>query len=117
MLKTNESFNGRRPKSHFFAHLDNGEKNALIKKNPAYGRIVCRCEKITEGEIIDAITSNPPARSVDAVKRRTRAGMGRCQGGFCQPHVAEILADQLGIDFEKVTKSGGESFLNLGVTK
>ena len=117
VLKTNESFNGRRPKSHFFAHLDNEEKNALIKKNLAYGRIVCRCERITEGEIIDAIMSNPPARSVDAVKRRTRAGMGRCQGGFCQPHVAEILADQLGIDFEKVTKSGGKSFLNLGVTK
>lgn len=116
-LSANESFNGRRTPEHFFKELSVEEKNELIKKEPAYGKIVCRCEQITEGEIVRAIHENPPARSVDAVKRRTRAGMGRCQGGFCQPHVAEIIARELNIPFEEVTKSGKGSELVLGVTK
>lgn len=89
----------------------------MIKKNPAYGKIVCRCEQITEGEIVRAIRENPPAKTVDAVKRRTRAGMGRCQGGFCHPHVAEIIARETGIPFEEVTKSGKGSRLVAGVSK
>ena len=116
-LSANESFNGTRTPEHFFKELSVEEKNALIKKEPAYGKIVCRCEQITEGEILRAVRENPPARSVDAVKRRTRAGMGRCQGGFCQPHVAEILSRELHIPFEEVTKSGKGSELVLGVTK
>lgn len=116
-LSANESFNGTRTPEHFFKELSVEEKNALIKREPAYGRIVCRCEQITEGEIVRAIRENPPARSVDAVKRRTRSGMGRCQGGFCQPHVAEIIARELNIPFEEVTKSGKGSELVLGVTK
>ena len=110
-------FNGTRTPEHFFKTLGAEEKNAIVRRDPAYGKIVCRCEQVTEGEIIRAIRENPPAKSVDAVKRRTRAGMGRCQGGFCQPHVAEILARELNIPFEQVTKSGKGSELVLAVTK
>ena len=79
--------------------------------------MICRCETFTEGEIIDAIRANPGARDIDGVKRRTRAGMGRCQGGFCLPYVSEILARELKIPFEKVTKSGGSSNIVIGKTK
>ena len=89
----------------------------LIKSNPAYGTVVCRCETITEGEIIDAIHRVPGARSLDGVKRRTRAGMGRCQGGFCSPRVMEILVRELGIDLKEVTKSGKGSELIVGINK
>ena len=79
--------------------------------------MICRCEQITEGEIVRAIHENPPARSVSAVKRRTRAGMGRCQGGFCQAHVVEILARELGISYEEVTLSGKGSEIVMGKVK
>ena len=100
-----------------FYEMNEEERKEAIEKDPRYAIMVCRCELVTEGDVVNAINRPIRAITVDMVKRRTRAGMGRCQGGFCQPHVAEILADQLGIDFEKVTKSGGKSFLNLGVTK
>lgn len=87
------------------------ERNKLIKENPAYGQIICRCESISEGEILDAIHRPLGARSLDGVKRRTRAGMGRCQAGFCSPRVMEILHRELGIPVEKITKSGGESVI------
>ena len=93
------------------------ENNKKKKKNPSYGRVVCRCEEITEGEILDAIHRNPPARDIDGVKRRTRAGMGRCQGGFCMPSVAELLSEELKIPFEKVTKSGKGSEITFERTK
>lgn len=93
------------------------ERNELIKKNPAYGRIICRCESITEGQILDAIHRPLGARSLDGVKRRTRAGMGRCQAGFCSPRTMEILHRELGIPYEKLTKSGGESRLVVERTK
>ncbi len=92
-----------------FRHMTKSEREALIKKNSAYGRIICRCETITEGEIIDAIKAPAGARDVDGVKRRTRAGMGRCQGGFCGSKVVEILARELGVDKNEITKFGGES--------
>ncbi len=113
----NETFNGKREKDYFFKDLSTEEKNVIIKKDPSYGKIVCRCEQITEGEIVRAIRENPPAKNIDAVKRRTRAGMGRCQGGFCQPHVAELIARELGIPFEKVTKNGNGSEIVVGVSK
>ena len=94
-----------------------GQKNKIIKENPAYGRIICRCEEVTEGEIIAAIRSNPPARDIDGIKRRTRSGMGRCQGGFCMPAIAEILSEELGIDFDQVTKSGPGSEMTYGRIK
>ena len=93
------------------------ERNALIKENPAYGNIICRCESITEGEILDAIHRPLGARSLDGIKRRTRAGMGRCQAGFCTPRSMEILHRELGIPYEEITKSGGTSNLVLEKSK
>ncbi len=85
------------------------ERNDLIRREPAYGRIICRCEKVTEGEILDAIHRPLGAVSLDGVKRRTRAGMGRCQSGFCMPRVMEILQRECGEPFETITKCGGAS--------
>ena len=116
-LEKNENFNGIRKPDYFFKNLSVEEKNELIKKDAAYGKIVCRCEQVTEGEIVRAIRENPPAKDIDGVKRRTRSGMGRCQGGFCQPYVAELLAREQGIALEKVTKKGTGSYLLTGVTK
>lgn len=107
-------FKAERISSRRFSHMTTEEKNEVIKRDPKFGHVVCFCEKITEGEILDAIHKNPPARSVDAVKRRTRAGMGGCQGGFCAPVVTEILARELGIPEEQVTKFGGKSYMLLG---
>lgn len=81
-----------------FQELSQEEKIALVRENPAYGRIVCRCETVTEGEILDAMRSPLPPETIDAVKRRVGAGMGRCQGGFCGPRVAELLCRERGID-------------------
>lgn len=92
-----------------FRHMTDEQRAELIKKNSAYGRIVCRCETVTEGEIIDAIKAPAGARDVDGVKRRTRAGMGRCQGGFCGSKVVEILARELGVPMNEITKFGGNS--------
>ncbi len=116
-LVKKENFNPYRKPDYFFKNLTDEEKNALIKKDPSYGRIICRCEQITEGEIIRACTENPKATTVDGVKRRTRAGMGRCQGGFCQPYVLEIISKCSGIAYDKVTKSGKGSTLLEGITK
>lgn len=93
------------------------ERNQLIQQNPAYGQIICRCEMITEGEIVDAIRRPLGARSLDGVKRRTRAGMGRCQAGFCSPRVMEILSRELGTDMSQITKSGGKSRIIAGQDK
>ena len=78
---------------------------------------MCRCEGISEGEIVDAIHRTPGARSLDGVKRRVRAGMGRCQGGFCTPRVMEILSRELGVPQTELTKNGGASRLLAGRTK
>lgn len=99
------------------ANLTLEERNKLIQENPAYGNMICRCEMITEGEIIDAINRPLGAKSLDGVKRRTRAGMGRCQGGFCSPKVMEIIARERKISMSDVTKSGGASKLIVGENK
>ena len=93
------------------------ERNELIRKNPAYGQIICRCESVTEGEILDAIHRPLGARSLDGVKRRTRAGMGRCQAGFCSPRVMDILARELNLPLTEITKSGGKSNIVLERSK
>ena len=106
----------RKP-AHAFREMSMEEKNEIIKKDSRYGRIVCRCEGVTEGEIVEAIHQNPPATDVDGVKRRTRGGMGRCQGGFCSPIVVEILARELGRSIDEITKFGKNSVLNFSKTK
>jgi glycerol-3-phosphate dehydrogenase len=93
------------------------EKKKLIDENAAYGNIICRCEQVAEAEIVSAIHANPPALTVDAVKRRTRAGMGRCQGGFCGQRVAAILARELQIPLEAVVKESAASSLFIGESK
>ena len=94
------------------------ERNALIRKDPSYGNMICRCEMISEGEILEAIRRPVPARSLDGIKRRTRAGMGRCQAGFCSPRVMEILAREVpDLDMFRVTKNGPGSELVTGINK
>ena len=100
-----------------FRTLSADEKNEIIKKDPSYGRVICRCETVTEGEILAAIRQNPKATTIDGIKRRTRAGMGRCQAGFCTPVVTELIAKELGIAENQVTKTGGGSTLLLGNRK
>lgn len=108
-LAADPGFNGERENTHAFRHMSAEEKNAYIKEHPDYGRIVCRCEAVSEGEIRDAIRRNPKATDIDGVKRRTRAGMGRCQGGFCMPHVLRLLAEENDVPMETVTKKGKDS--------
>ncbi len=93
------------------------ERNALIKENPAYGQIICRCESVSEGEILDAIHRTLGARSLDGVKRRTRAGMGRCQAGFCSPKVMEILEREVPMSMFDVVKNGKNSKIVFGYNK
>ena len=87
------------------AKLPKEERAQLIAEHPEYGRIVCRCENISEGEILDAIRRNPGAKSMDGIKRRVRQGMGRCQAGFCTPKAMDILSRELGISMTSVTKN------------
>lgn len=112
-----EDFNPIRKGIPKFRELNNEERQALIKENPAYGRMVCRCETVTEGEIVEAIRRPLGARTLDGLKRRTRAGMGRCQAGFCTPKLVSILARELNIPEEDVTKFGKESKLLIGKIK
>ncbi len=97
--------------------LPDDERNELIRRHPEYGNVICRCETVTEGQIIDAIRRPLGARSLDGVKRRTRAGMGRCQAGFCSPKTMEILAREWKVPMDQITKCGGNSRLILGVNK
>lgn len=116
-LKKKESFVSTRKGVLKPEKLTDEERNQLIKKNPAYGNIICRCEMVTEGEILDAIHRPLGARSMDSVKRRTRAGMGRCQAGFCTPRTMEILSRELHMDMTGITKKGGKSKLVICKTK
>lgn len=86
------------------------ERQKLIEENPAYGNVICRCEMVTEGEILDAIRRPLGATTTDGIKRRTRAGMGRCQSGFCNPRVVELLSRELGVDESEIRKSGDDSW-------
>jgi len=94
-----------------FSTASDAEKEALIAADPLYGHVICRCEQITEAEILQAIRRPVGARTVDAVKRRVRAGMGRCQGGFCAPQVIDILARELGVPAEEIRKRDGDSYM------
>ena len=100
-----------------FRDLSPQERGELIKKDSRYGTIICRCETVTEGEIVDAIHSPTAPRSVDAIKRRCNAGMGRCQGGFCGPRVLEILCRELGLDPREIPQDKDGSYIVMGETK
>lgn len=116
-LTAREGYIATRPAAHAFKEATFEQKNEMIRKDPAYGRIVCRCEGVTEGEILAAIRTNPKPLDLDGVKRRTRSQMGRCQGGFCTPHIMHLLAEELGIPYEAVTKKGGRSHFIVGKIK
>ncbi|MDO9515241.1 MAG: FAD-dependent oxidoreductase [Syntrophales bacterium] len=106
-LKENPQFSPYEKAMPDFSELSDEEKKQLIAQDPRYGHVVCRCETVTEGEIVEAIKRG--ARTLDGVKFRCRPGMGRCQGGFCGPRVTKILARELGVPEEEVTKKGGKS--------
>ena len=115
--KPNKKFCGQRRPYSWFKDLSAEEKNKVIAVDPRFGHIICRCEKVTEGEIIDAIHRAPEAKTLDAVKRRVRATMGRCQGGFCSPLITDILAEEWGMDPGEVCKHKAGSNLLVGKTK
>ena len=114
-LTPNEKFIPERHNVPRFLYLNMDERKKLAEKDPAYAQIVCRCETVTEGQVIEAIRRG--ARTITAVKMMTRAGTGRCQGGFCCPRVAEILSRELNIPLEEITRHGGGSKLLVGKTK
>lgn len=112
-----ENFNPVRVKNKPFREMSAMERVEAVKENKLYSKVICRCETVTEAEIVNAAHSLCPASNLDAVKRRTRAGMGRCQGGFCSPRVVEILARELEIPMTEVTKKGRSSYILSGKTK
>ena len=115
-LKENKSFNPNREEI-VFMELSPEEKAEVIKKDPRYGKIICRCESITEGEIVNAIHRSFGSITLDGVKRRCRPGMGRCQGGFCGPKVQEIIARELNIPMEDIYQEKDGSYILVGKTK
>ena len=104
-----DNFNPHRKAIRPFRDMTTDERKAAIYENPDYGHIICRCESVTKAEILAALRSPLAVNSLDAIKRRTRAGMGRCQGGFCWMRLLRIVADECGINLMEVTKSGGQS--------
>ena len=116
-LKEKNSFDPERRRVVRFNEMSLEEKNKAIETDSRFGNVICRCENVTEAEIIDCIRRPLGARSLDGVKYRTRAGMGRCQGGFCGPKVMAILSRELGIHIDRVTKKGGRSKMLAGKTK
>ena len=116
-IAENERFDPVRKAPPVLSELSLEERDQLIRERPDYGEIVCRCEGISKGEILDALRSPLPVYTVDAIKRRCRPGMGRCQGAFCLPAVMRIIAEETGMPLEAITKGGGESRIVLGPTK
>ena len=113
----NDKFDPVRRRQVRFSELDLSQQDELIRANPLYGHIVCRCENVSEAEVVRALHGGIPARSLDGVKRRTRAGQGRCQGGFCTPRIVEIASREMNIGKERVLKSEGKSYVLSGRTK
>lgn len=113
----NINFNPIRKGIKKFVEMSNSERNEIIKKIPEYGKVICRCETVTEGEIIDSIRRPLGAKTLDGVKIRTRAGTGRCQAGFCSTKIVEILSKELNIPSSEVTKFGRNSILITGKNK
>lgn len=116
VLEEKQDWDGTREQIRF-KELSDAEKAELVKKDPRYGRVICRCETITEGEIVAAIHSPIPPCSVDGIKRRAGAGMGRCQGGFCGPRVVDILSRELGVSPLDIRQDGDGTYILTGTTK
>ncbi len=116
-VEKNNNFNPVRKGVPVIREMDDETKNKYIAKNPDYGVIICRCEEISKGEIIDALNMNICVPTVDGIKKRLRPGMGRCQGGFCAPLVTKIIAEHLGVKLSEVQKSNEGSNLSYGLTK
>lgn len=116
-FKEKEDFNPKRREMVYFMELSDEEKKNIIEEDPKYGRIICRCENITEGEIVDSIHRHAGGKTIDGIKRRVRPGSGRCQGGFCAPKVMEILARELEIDISEVVKDRPGTNIALYKTK
>ena len=116
-FKPDKNFNPYRNRVIHFEELPVEEKGKIIKENPQFGNIICRCEKITEAEIVDCIHRKGGATTVKGVKKRVRPGTGRCQGGFCEPRVVEILARELGKNMDEIVYDGPESRILIGRTK
>ncbi len=116
-MQLRADFDPIRVKNKPFRLMTNEEREAAIAKDPRYGRIICRCETVTEAEIANAIERTLGVPTLDGIKRRTRAGMGRCQGGFCAPRVMELISKYAYIPMDKITKNGGESNLVVGRTR
>ena len=115
-LEKKESFVHTRTKKRF-NEMTPQQKMDVIRENPLYGRVICRCETVTEGEIVDALHRPIPPRTIDGVKRRCTAGMGRCQGGFCGPRVLELISRELGIDPLDILQDKNGSNVLLSETK
>ena len=116
-VKNKANFQPVRQAQTPFARASVAEREAMLQEDPRYGHIICRCESVTEGEIVKAIHGKIPATTIDSVKRRTRAGMGRCQGGFCGAKVLEILSRELGVSPLEVTLKGEGSQVLLEKTR
>jgi glycerol-3-phosphate dehydrogenase len=116
-LSKKETFDPMRKGAPRLSEMSFAERKQWIEKNPAYGNIICRCEEVSEGEILDAIHGILGATTLDGVKRRTRAGMGRCQSGFCSPRVMDILARELGKDLCEIRKNQSGSEIALEKTR
>ena len=116
-LEKNENFNPFRRKVVRLSKMSAEERNELIRNNPAYGHIICRCEGISEGEVVDCIRRNAGARTIKGVKKRCRPGFGKCQGGFCEPLVLEILARELNLNPLNVRYDSSESYILQSETK
>lgn len=116
-VEVNREFQPKRKGIPQVKNLPEEERDRLIQENPDYGVIVCRCEEISKGEILDALNSPIPVATVDGIKKRVRPGMGRCQGGFCMPLVTRIISEHQNIPVEQVRKSGENSIICYGKTK
>ncbi len=116
-VRENESFDPIRKAVPVLRDMSPAERDALIKKNPDYGVMVCRCEEISKGEILDALRAPASVPTLDGIKKRVRPGMGRCQGGFCSPLVMKIIADYLGVPLSEVRKGYDDAVITYGETK
>jgi len=117
IITKNENFNPIRKGIPVLREMSGEERTKMIQNNPDYGVIICRCEEISKGEIIDALNAPISVPTVDGIKRRVRPGMGRCQGGFCMPLVTQIISEHENISIHEVKKSRADSYITLGETK